>query len=410
MQRNGRSPYLLGAVSLAALLSLAGCGKGGEQAAPAAPPPMEVGTVTVVPAREVIVNELPGRIQATRVAEVRARVAGVVLQRAFREGSEVKAGQLLFRIDPAPFQADVNSAKANVQRDEANLFQTRTLAERYETLVKANAVSKQEYDTAVANLKQAEAAVAASKAALQRAELSLGYATVNAPISGRIGRALVTEGALVGQGEVTPLATIQRMDPVYANFTQSVAQLNQLRAAFDSGQIKRVANDQARVSLVMDDGTKYPLSGRLLFTDVSVDEATGQVTLRAEFPNPDQKLLPGMYVRVQVEQGVDESALTVPQQAVQRGNAGEASVMVVGADGKVQSKPVKTGAAQGDRYVVTSGLAPNDVVVVEGFQKLRPGAEVKPVPWKRPGTAGQQPAGGAQGAGAGAAAEPQAKP
>lgn len=384
MQRKRRSPYLLGAVSLATLLVLSACGKGngGAQQGAGAPPPMEIGTVTITPTKEVIVNELPGRLEATRIAEVRARVAGIVLQRAFREGSDVKAGQLLFKIDPAPFQADYNSAKANLERDEANLYQARMLAERYEPLVKANAVSKQEYDNAVASYKQAQAAVSATRAALDRAKLSLDYATVTAPISGRIGRALVTEGALVGQGEVTPLAVIQRLDPVYANFTQSVAQLSQLRAAFDSGKIKQVAPNEARVSLVLDDGSRYPLTGKLLFSDVTVDQSTGQVTLRAEFPNPNNVLLPGMYVRVRVEQGIDEAALTVPQQAVQRGANGDASVYVVGAENKIEPRPVKTGAAVGDRWIVTQGLKPNDVVVVEGFQKVRPGAQVKPVPWK----------------------------
>lgn len=403
MQRNGRPPYLIGAVSLAALLVLAACGKGQDKPAAAAPPPMEVPTITVAPSREVLTSELPGRIEATRVAEVRARVAGVILQRAFVEGSDVKAGQLLFRIDPAPFQADYNSAKANVERDEANLFQTKAQAERYETLVKANAVSKQEYDSAIAAFKQGQAAVSASKAALERARLSLDYATVKAPISGRIGRALVTEGALVGQSEVTPLATIQRLDPVYANITQSVAQLTEMRQAFASGKIRRVADNQARVSLALDDGSKYPLTGKLLFSDVTVDPSTGQVTLRAEFPNPQQVLLPGMYVRVQVEQGVDEAAITVPQQAIQRGTAGEASVFVVNAQNKIEPRPVTTGAALGDRWLVRSGLQANDVVVVAGFQKLRPGAEVKAVPWKpeagaAPTAAGtpsaSQPAGG----------------
>ncbi len=384
MQRKRRSPYLLGAVSLATLLALSACsrGDGGAQQGAGAPPPMEVGTITVKPSKEVIVNELPGRLEATRVAEVRARVAGVVLQRAFREGSDVKAGQLLFKIDPAPFQADYNSAKANLERDEANLYQARMLAERYEPLVKANAVSKQEYDNAVAAHKQAQAAVSATKAALARAKLSLDYATVTAPISGRIGRALVTEGALVGQGEVTPLAMIQRLDPIYVNVTQSVAQLSQLRAAFDSGRIKQVASNEAKVSLVLDDGSKYPLSGKLLFSDVSVDPSTGQVTLRAEFPNPQTILLPGMYVRARIEQGVDEAAITVPQQSVQRGAGGETSVLVVGAENKVESRHIATGAAVGDRWVVTEGLKPDDVVIVEGFQKVRPGGEVKPIPWK----------------------------
>ncbi|AZG08043.1 efflux RND transporter periplasmic adaptor subunit [Pigmentiphaga sp. H8] len=396
MQRKRRSPYLLGAVSLATLLALSACGKGngGAQQGAGAPPPMEIGTVTITPTKEVIVNELPGRLEATRIAEVRARVAGIVLQRVFREGSDVKAGQLLFKIDPAPFQADYNSAKANLERDQANLYQARMLAERYEPLVKANAVSKQEYDNAVASYKQAQAAVSATKAALDRAKLSLDYATVTAPISGRIGRALVTEGALVGQGEVTPLAVIQRLDPVYANFTQSVAQLSQLRAAFDSGKIKQVAPNEARVSLVLDDGSRYPLTGKLLFSDVTVDQSTGQVTLRAEFPNPNNVLLPGMYVRVRVEQGIDEAALTVPQQAVQRGANGDASVYVVGAENKIEPRQVKTGAAVGDRWIITQGLKPNDVVIVEGFQKVRPGAQVKPVPWKPAAeSAPAQPAG-----------------
>lgn len=395
MQRKRRSPYLLGAVSLATLLALSACskGNGSAQQGAGAPPPMEIGTITVQPAKEVIVNELPGRVEATRIAEVRARVPGIVLQRAFREGSDVKAGQLLFKIDPAPFQADYNSAKANLERDEANLYQARMLAERYEPLVKANAISKQEYDNAVAAYKQAQAAVSASKAALDRAKLNLDYATVTAPISGRIGRALVTEGALVGQGEVTPLAVIQRLDPIYVNFTQSVTQLMQLRAAFDSGKIKQVAPNEARVSLLLDDGSQYPLTGRLLFSDVTVDQSTGQVTLRAEFPNPKSVLLPGMYVRVRVEQGIDEAAITVPQQAVQRGANGDAGVYVVGADNKVETRPIQTGAAVGDRWVVTKGLAPNDVVIVEGFQKIRPGAQVKPVPWK---AASGAPASGAQ--------------
>ncbi|MDX3908131.1 MAG: efflux RND transporter periplasmic adaptor subunit [Pigmentiphaga sp.] len=407
MQRKRRSPYLLGAVSLAALLALSACGKGngGAEQGAGAPPPMEIGTITVAPSKEVIVNELPGRLQATRIAEVRARVAGIVLQRAFREGSDVKAGQLLFKIDPAPFQADYNSARANLQRDEANLYQARMLAERYEPLVKANAVSRQEYDNAVAAYKQAQAAVAASKAALDRAKLNLDYATVTAPISGRIGRALVTEGALVGQSEVTPLATIQRLDPIYANFTQSVTQLSQLREAFDSGKIKQVSPNEARVSLVLEDGTRYPLTGKLLFSDVTVDQTTGQVTLRAEFPNPKQVLLPGMYVRVRVEQGIDEAAITVPQQAVQRGPNGDTSVLVVGPEGKVQPRVIQTGAAVGDRWIVTQGLQANDVVIVEGFQKVRPGAVVKPVPWKpaaaatpaAPTPAAAQPAAGQDG-------------
>src|SRR5690606_22335232 len=324
-------------LSLAVLVTLAACGKSDPAADQnAAPPPLAVGTVTITPSKEAVVNELPGRLEASRVAEVRARVAGVVLKRVFKEGSDVKAGEVLFQIDPAPFQADYQSAQANLQRDEANLYQAKVLAERYEPLVKANAVSKQEYDNAVAGFKQAQAAVAASRAAVVRSKLSLDYATVKAPISGRIGRALVTEGALVGQGEVTPLATVQQLDPIYVNITQSVSELNRLRSAFDAGSIKRVAENEARVSLVMEDGTGYGQSGRLLFADVSVDPTTNQVTLRALVPSPQMRLLPGMYVRARVEQGVDEATITVPQQAVQRDAGGGSSVFVVGAENKVE--------------------------------------------------------------------------
>ncbi len=383
MHRNRQPSYALGALSLAVLVTLAACGKSDPAADQnAAPPPLAVGTVTITPSKEAVVNELPGRLEASRVAEVRARVAGVVLKRAFREGSDVKAGEVLFQIDPAPFQADYQSAQANLQRDEANLYQAKALAERYEPLVKANAVSKQEYDNAVAGFKQAQAAVAASRAAVVRSKLSLDYATVKAPISGRIGRALVTEGALVGQGEVTPLATVQQLDPIYVNITQPVSELNRLRSAFDAGSIKKVAENEARVSLVMEDGTVYGQSGRLLFSDVSVDPTTNQVTLRALVPNPQMRLLPGMYVRTRVEQGVDEATITVPQQAVQRDAGGGSSVFVVGAENKVEVRPVQTGSALGDRWVVTSGLQANDVVIVEGFQKIRPGAPVEPTQWK----------------------------
>lgn len=384
MLRTRHPSYALGALSFAVLLTLAGCGKADAPAAGqnGAPPPMAVGTVTITPSQETVVNELPGRLEASRVAEVRARVAGVVLKRAFREGADVKAGEVLFQIDPAPFQADYQSAQANLQRDQANLFQAKALAERYEPLVKANAVSKQEYDNAVAAFKQAEAAVAASRAAVVRSKLNLDYATVKAPIAGRIGRALVTEGALVGQGEVTPLATIQQLNPIYINITQSVAELNRLRRAFDAGSIKRVSETEARVSLVMEDGTVYGQTGKLLFSDVTVDPTTNQVTLRALMPNPQMRLLPGMYVRARVEQGVDESTITVPQQAVQRDAAGRSSVYVVGAENKVEVRPVTTGSALGDRWVITGGLQTGDVVIVEGFQKIRPGAPVEPTAWK----------------------------
>jgi membrane fusion protein (multidrug efflux system) len=358
-------------------------------------PPGEVSVVTIAPERITISNELPGRLEATRIAEVRARVAGIILKRTFREGSEVKAGEVLYRIDPATFKANYDSAQATLAKSQASLTQATLKAQRYKPLVEVNAVSKQEYDDAVASQKQAEADVAAGKAAVQTAGLSLGYATVTSPISGRIGRALVTEGALVGQGDATQLAVVQQLDPIYVNLTQSSTDLLKLQQAMSSGQLKTVGKDKAKVTLVTDDGRPYPLPGKLLFSDISVDATTGAVTIRAEFPNPNRTLLPGMYVRAQLEQAVNESAIVVPQQAVMRDLNGS-SVFVVGDDNKVAARPVKTGSAQGNSWVITDGLKAGDRVIVEGLQKTKPGAPVKPVPWKGPaadaGAAGAAPA------------------
>jgi membrane fusion protein, multidrug efflux system len=381
------------------LTALAGCGDkiASAQAPGAGMPPPEVAVVTVAPERIAITTELPGRVEAYRVAQVRARVPGIVLKRVFQEGTDVKAGDVLFRIDPAQFQATFNSAKATLAKAEANLAQANLKVQRYRPLVATNAISKQEFDDALTAQKQGEADVAAAKAAQQTAQLNLGYATVTAPISGRVGRALVTEGALVGQGEATPLAMIQQLDPIYINLTQSASELLQLRRAMESGQLKRVGRDQAKVTLVTEDGTPYPHAGQLLFSDLSVDENTGAVTLRAKFPNPDRFLLPGMYARARLEQAVDEQAITVPQQAVMR-TQDNASVMLVGPDGKVSSQPIKTGAAQGDKWLVLQGLKAGDKVIVEGLQKAKPGATVKPVPWKN------------QAAGAAASTTPNAAP
>jgi len=346
-------------------------------------PPGEVSVVTIAPQQITISNELPGRLEATRIAEVRARVAGIILKRTFREGSEVKAGEVLYRIDPATFKANYDSAQATLAKSQATLTQATLKAQRYKPLVEVNAVSKQEYDDAVAAQKQAEADVAAGKAAVQTAGLSLGYATVTSPISGRIGRALVTEGALVGQNDATQLAVVQQLDPIYVNLTQSSTDLLKLQQAMSSGQLKTVGKDKAKVTLVTEDGRTYPQSGKLLFSDVSVDSTTGAVTIRAEFPNPNRTLLPGMYVRAKLEQAIDEQAIVVPQQAVMRDLNGS-SVFVVGDDNKVAARPVKTGAAQGNNWVVTDGLKAGDRVIVEGLQKTKPGAPVKPVPWNGP--------------------------
>jgi membrane fusion protein (multidrug efflux system) len=353
--------------------------KAASPQAGSAPPP-EVSVITVAPERVTLVTELPGRVEATRIAQVRARVPGIILKRTFEEGRHVKAGEPLFQIDPTPFQAAYNSAQAAEAKAEANLAQANLKAERYKPLVTTNAISKQEYDDAVTAQKQTAADLAAAKAALENARLNLGYASVTAPISGQIGRALVTEGALVGQGEATPLALIQQINPIYVDLTQSSADLLRLRHAIESGQLKGTS-DHFKISLVTDDGRVYPHPGQLLFADMTVDQSSGSIMMRASFPNPDHLLMPGMYVRARLGQAVDENAITVPQQAVVR-SADGASVLIVNADGKVISQPVQTGAAQDGKWIITKGLKAGDRVIVEGFQKAKPGATVKPVSWQ----------------------------
>jgi membrane fusion protein, multidrug efflux system len=355
-------------------------------------PPAEVGVVTVAPGDVGLVTELPGRLEASRVAQVRARAAGIVQQRMFREGSDVKAGQLLYKIDPGPYAAAHASAQATLARAQANLGQAAALAQRYKPLVEANAISKQDYANAIAAEKQAEADVAAARAAVKTAEINLGYASVTAPISGRIGRALVTEGALVGQGEATPLAIIQQINPVYVNFTQPATDVLNLRRALEQGRLKRaVGAEGAFVRVVLEDGTEYPTPGRLLFSDLTVDPTSGQITLRAELPNPNGALLPGLYVRVRLEQAKAGNAVLLPQQAVSRSGQGD-TVMVVDKEGKVTPRPVKVGNEKAGNWVILDGLKTGEMVVVEGFQKMRPGAPVKPVPWTAPGASTPAPA------------------
>lgn len=367
------------AFAVITLSLMAACGK--KESAPPAPPPPTVSVVTVAPSSVAVTNELPGRVEAYRIAQVRARTAGIVLKRVFEEGSDVKAGQVLFRIDPAQFQASFESAQAAVSKAEANLAQAELKVKRYKPLLSAQAVSQQEYDDAVTAQKQAAADLANARAARTNAGLTLGYATVTSPISGRVGRALVTEGALVGQGEATPMATVQQLDPIYVTITQSSTELLAMKRALASGQLKAVGKDQARVTLVTEDGQEYGTTGKLLFSDVAVDESTGSVSLRAEFPNPKRTLLPGMYVRARLEQGVNEAAITVPQQAIVRGAEGS-SVMVVGADNKVVAQPVQAEASQGNNWIVSSGLKGGERIIVEGFQKAKPGTPVTPVAWK----------------------------
>jgi membrane fusion protein (multidrug efflux system) len=384
-----RLPFVVSLLLSSLLLAACGQGAGGNAAAQggaggSAPPPPEVGVVTVTAGDVGLVTELPGRLEASRTAQVRARNAGIVLERKFREGSDVKAGQVLFRIDPGTAAAAHSSAQAQLARAEANLGQATALAQRYKPLVEANAISKQDYVNAVAAQRQAEADVAAARASVRTAEINLGYASVTAPISGRIGRSLVTEGALVGQGEATPLATIQQIDPLYVNFTQPSSEVLRLRRALAEGRLKRAGNEGALVHVILEDGTEHTQTGRLLFADLSVDPNTGQVSVRAEVPNKDRLLLPGMYVRVRLEQAKAGNAMLLPQQAVTRGSTGD-TVMVVGADGKVTPRTIKVGGSQDGKWVVTGGLNPGEQVMVDGFQKVKPGAPVKPVPWNAGG-------------------------
>ena len=398
---------LLGAAGL-----LAACGQSAPPPAAAAgqaPPPAQVGVVTVASSTVGLVTELPGRTEASRVAQVRARVAGILQSRQFTEGSEVRANQTLFQIDAAPYKAVLASTQAALAKAEANLTSAQAQAERYKPLAAAHAISEQDLIVAVAAQKLAEADVAAAKAAIQSAQINVGYATVTTPISGRIGRALVTEGALVGQGEATQLALVQQINPMYINFTQPVADVLRLRAAIANGTLKTAGGaESAQVRIVLDDGSVYPMPGKLLFSDLSVDPTSGQITLRAEVPNPKGVLLPGMYVRAQLQQAAVGGAFLLPQQAVQRTNQGD-SVKVVSADGMVETRPIKVGNGKDGQWVVLSGLKDGEQVVVDGFQKMMGKAPVKPVPWTPGGAAPAAPATAAS-APAAAASAPAAAP
>ncbi len=369
------------------LLALEGCGdKGAAPGAAGAPqmPPAEVGVITVQPGSVPVITELPGRLEASRVAQVRARAAGIVQKRLFTEGSDVKAGQPLFQIDASTYQATLSSAQAAQAKAEANLTQATALLERYKPLQAAKAISPQEFLNAQVAQRQAQADVAATQAAVQTARINLGYASVTSPIAGRIGRALVTEGALVGQGEATPLAVVQQVNMLYVNFTQPATEVVRLRQSLANGTLKRAGADAASIRVVLDDGSEYPLPGKLLFSDLSVDASSGQVALRAELPNPQGLLLPGMYVRVRLEQAQVDGGILLPQQAVTRGAQAD-TVMVVDAQGKVTPRPVKLGGAKGSQWVVLGGLNPGEQVMVDGFQKMmNPKAPVKAVPWRTP--------------------------
>jgi membrane fusion protein (multidrug efflux system) len=341
--------------------------------------------VTVQPGPVGLAAELPGRLESSRVAQVRSRVTGIVQKRRFEEGAHVKAGQSLFEIDDQPYRAALASAQASEARAQVALRQAASLLERNRPLAQARAISEQDWVATEAAHQQAQADLAAARAAVQQARLNVGYAQVRAPISGRIGRALVTEGALVSQAEATQMALVQQLDPLYVNFTQAATEALRLRRAIEAGELQRAT--AGRVRVLLDDGTEYPLPGKLLFADVSVDPSSGQVMLRAEVPNPKGVLLPGLYVRVRIEQARTDRAILVPQQAVTRG-AGDDTVLVVGPDHLVSQRHVRLGGAQGSQWVVLEGLNGGEQVVVDGFQKIQPKAPVTPVPWAAPAAPG----------------------
>lgn len=357
---------------------LAGCDEPVAAQAAAAKIEPEVGVISVKPHPRALVRELPGRIAPTRIADVRSRISGIVVERTFHQGSEVKAGDPLYRIDQRPLEVELRANEASLAKAVAALELAAHHEKRTTLLAGQKVVSEAQHEKAVGALRQAEADVAAGKADVARARLKLNYATIRAPIDGVVGAALVSEGAFVVQNE-SNLATIRQLDPTYADFTQSVTEMNRLRRAFADGDLDRIAT--ARVRLVLDDGTVYPIPGKLLFSESKVDAYTGQVTMRAEFANPKRELLPGMYVRVLIEQGVDADAITVPQQAVQRNAGGGSEVFVVKDDGRVAVQPVRLGEAQSGLWLVNEGLREGDRVVVDGFQKLAPGDKVKPVPF-----------------------------
>ncbi|MFM0501242.1 efflux RND transporter periplasmic adaptor subunit [Paraburkholderia caffeinilytica] len=399
-----RVPFRLISAATAAVL-LAACGP--KQSAPPQQTP-EVGVVTVQPTAVPVVTELPGRTSAFLVAQVRARVDGIVLRREFTEGGEVKAGQRLYKIDPAPYIATLNNAKATLAKAQANLASTTAQANRYKVLVAANAVSKQDYDNAVAAEGQAAADVAAGKAAVDTAQINLGYTDVTSPVTGQIGVSQVTPGAYVQASAATLLATVQQLDPVYVDLTQSSLDGLKLRRDVQEGRLKTSGPDAAKVSLILEDGRTYSEKGKLQFTDVTVDQSTGSVTVRAIFKNTDKVLLPGMFVRARIEEGVNDNALVVPQVGVTHDQKGQPTALVVGDDNKVALRQLVTSGTYGSNWVVESGLKAGDRVIVQGTDKAHPGQEVKAVAAQLPATPASDAS--AQGAPAASGATQTAQP
>ncbi|SAK45468.1 RND family acriflavine resistance protein A [Caballeronia fortuita] len=392
-----RVPFRLITAATAAVF-LAACGQ--KQSAPPPQTP-EVGIVTVQPTSVPVVVDLPGRTNAYLVAQVRARVDGIVLRREFTEGSEVKAGQRLYKIDPAPYIAALNNAKATLAKAQANVASQNALVARYKILVAANAVSKQDYDNAVAAQGQAVADVAAGKASVDTAQINLGYTDVVSPITGRTGLSQVTPGAYVQASAATLLTTVQQLDPIYVDLTQSSVEGLQLRRQIQEGRLQTEGIHAAKVTLVLEDGRTYTEQGKLQFSDVSVDQSTGSVTVRAIFQNKDRVLLPGMFVRARIQEGMNDHALVVPQIGITHDQKGTPTALVVNKDDKVELRQLVTGGTFGNNWVVDSGLNPGDRVIVNGVEKAKPGMQVKPVDAKFPYPASDAQAASAPGTASG---------
>lgn len=376
MNKNRGLTPLAAVLMLSGGLMLAGCDSGNNQQGGAQQQMPEVGIVTLKTEALNITTELPGRTSAYRIAEVRPQVGGIILKRNFVEGSDVKAGASLYQIDPATYQANYNSAKGSLAQAQAQAEIARLTVNRYKPLLGTNYVSKQDYDQAVATSRQADAAVQAAKAVVDTAQINLAYTKVNSPIEGRVGKSTVTEGALVATGQATALTTVQQLDPIYVDVTQSSNDFLQLKRELENGTLKQSAG-KANARLLLENGTEYAEAGTLEFSDVTVDETTGSITLRAIFPNPQHNLLPGMFVRARLDSGVNPTALLVPQQGVTRDPRGQATAMVVGEGDKVEPRTLTTSKAIGDKWLVTEGLKAGDRVIVTGLQKIRPGAQVK---------------------------------
>jgi membrane fusion protein (multidrug efflux system) len=379
MKKNNIAGLMIATVILVFCLIIGGCGK--KNTGGAVPIP-EVSVVTIQSKPVVITTELAGRTSANLVAEVRPQVGGIIQRRLFTEGADVKAGQMLYQIDPATYQAALDNAKAALARSEANLPAIQLKAERLRELLAEKAVSRQDYDDAAAALKQAQADIQYWQATVETARINLKYTSITAPISGRIGRSNVTEGALVAAQQPTVLATIQRLDPIYVDVPQSTAEVLRLRRGLKEGRLDQSGADQKKVQLIMEDGTAYPLEGTLQFRDVTVDPTTGSVTLRIIFPNPKDVLLPGMFIRAVVQEGVNKQAILIPQQAVSRDPRGNPLTLIVDAQSNVQLRMLTLDRAIGDQWLVSSGLASGERVIIEGMQKVKPGAPVKAVPFE----------------------------